>query len=493
MGALNPPAPTHSASIARRETLLSALAFLALGVLLRLQFAGNPIQHIDEQFYLLVADRMREGALPYVDIWDRKPIGLFLVYRLALFLPLDPVLAVQALGLASAVATALVIERLALRIAPQPGGRLAGVAYIAMMPVFGNGYAQAPVFYNLPVALAVLLAVDAAPRDRDPALPARALGVMALLGIAIQLKYTVVFEGAGLGLLLLWRAWQDRMAPPRLATLALACIAMALLPTALVWAWYVQIGHGAEFVFANFVSIFAKTKGANKDLLRVLHVTLILSPLLVGVLLGPPSRKDPDAHWMLRWWGLCAFIGFVAFGRWYDHYLGPLLSPLAVLAAPLLAEASWFRRLVLAIAFITNVVVFVDHQLDDGTSEEARRAAAAISAELPTDRTAGCLYQYQGHSALYRLTGACLATRFIFPDHLATYPEAKAIGVDPTAEVRRIMASRPAVVLLDNAEHPYMPNLETRAILNTALRRAYESRGELVIGKQHLGFWVLKR
>jgi hypothetical protein len=36
---------------------------------------GNPDVDFDEPFYLLVGDRMLHGAIPYVDIWDRKPIA----------------------------------------------------------------------------------------------------------------------------------------------------------------------------------------------------------------------------------------------------------------------------------------------------------------------------------------------------------------------------------------------------------------------------------
>ena len=44
---------------------------------------GYPLIHIDEQFYLLVGDGMLSGSLPYVDVWDRSPIGLFVIYALA--------------------------------------------------------------------------------------------------------------------------------------------------------------------------------------------------------------------------------------------------------------------------------------------------------------------------------------------------------------------------------------------------------------------------
>ena len=57
-----------------------ALALTALTFAVRAPTFGNPFLGFDEQFYLLVGDRMLHGALPYVDIFDRKPIGLFLLY-----------------------------------------------------------------------------------------------------------------------------------------------------------------------------------------------------------------------------------------------------------------------------------------------------------------------------------------------------------------------------------------------------------------------------
>jgi len=52
--------------------LLFALAFWSS------QF-GNPDVDFDEPFYLLVGERLLHGDIAYVDIWDRKPIGLFLI------------------------------------------------------------------------------------------------------------------------------------------------------------------------------------------------------------------------------------------------------------------------------------------------------------------------------------------------------------------------------------------------------------------------------
>jgi hypothetical protein len=74
------PAP-HS--LRAGETLKAALVLGLLVLATRAWIFGNPVVHIDDQFYMLVGERMRLGDLPFVDVWDRKPIGLFLIYALS--------------------------------------------------------------------------------------------------------------------------------------------------------------------------------------------------------------------------------------------------------------------------------------------------------------------------------------------------------------------------------------------------------------------------
>ena len=57
-----------------RSLLLSAGILLLGAMFTRVACIGDPALHMDEEFYLLVADRIWQGALPYVDIWDLKPI-----------------------------------------------------------------------------------------------------------------------------------------------------------------------------------------------------------------------------------------------------------------------------------------------------------------------------------------------------------------------------------------------------------------------------------
>jgi len=131
-------------AITSSRTALAALGFLLLAMAMRLPILGYPVIHIDEQFYLLVGDRMLQGQLPFVDIWDRKPVGLFVVFAAIRLLGGDGIVQYQLVGLACTALTSLLIYRAAREIASPMGAFWAGVAYqLALAAVFCFG-GQAP-------------------------------------------------------------------------------------------------------------------------------------------------------------------------------------------------------------------------------------------------------------------------------------------------------------------------------------------------------------
>jgi hypothetical protein len=135
--------------------LMMGFAYLAVGLLIRGATLGFPVIHIDEQFYLLVGDRMLHGAVPFVDIWDRKPIGLFLLYAAIRLLGGDGIVQYQLVALACVAGTSLVIWRTA-RKSPRRWGFLGRRCLSAVLSAFFCFGGQAPVYYNLPMALAGL-------------------------------------------------------------------------------------------------------------------------------------------------------------------------------------------------------------------------------------------------------------------------------------------------------------------------------------------------
>ena len=95
-------------------SLAGFVALLLLAVILsRASAFGNPVYSPDDQLYLQFGQAIDYGQMPYVDIWDRKPIGLFLIYAAIGLLPGDPVLTYQLVAAAFVFGTALLIYAIA--------------------------------------------------------------------------------------------------------------------------------------------------------------------------------------------------------------------------------------------------------------------------------------------------------------------------------------------------------------------------------------------
>lgn len=67
----------------------------------------------NEELNGLSADLTWHGALPHVDVWDRKPIGLFLTYAALHPLSGGGLIGIQLVGTLSTVGTVFVIWNIA--------------------------------------------------------------------------------------------------------------------------------------------------------------------------------------------------------------------------------------------------------------------------------------------------------------------------------------------------------------------------------------------
>lgn len=436
---------------------------LAVAIAARVRAFGNPIIQVDEEFYLLVARAMWRGAMPYVDIWDRKPIGLFLVYLPAApFAPQTGVYVYQAMAFAAVVATAALVVTIARRAGWVRGALVAGVLYILLLDLVDGQGGQSPVFYNLLMAGAVALVAQAAESGRRRA----GILAMALVGCALQVKYSVLFEGVWIGL---WLMWDEHRATRSIGRTighgALLCLA-ALVPTLLAAGFYAAIGQGHAFVYANFLSIFQRHPDPVAVRLDNAVVALeLLGPLVVLALAGIGAVRGGDARLrlFLRGWLAVAIIGFVVFGGWYNHYTLPVMLPAALCTAAFFGDrwiGRWLAIPLVLLVFVAGQMILSSSVAHRGTRAEFEKIVAAIGPGP------GSLYINVGDPAFFTFTGRHALSRYLFPSHLQIARETGAIGVDQGAEIARIFAQRPDVVLLQG---PDIGEIPARAAQERAL------------------------
>ena len=422
------------------------LLLAAVALITRLGELRSWIANGDEQFYLFVGKAMLHGQLPYVDVWDRKPIGLFLIYEAIAALGGNSVLLYHLFAAATALGTACVIVRIGEQFVSRTGALRAGIAYLFLLPTMGGGGGQSPVFYNLLVAGAALLACQVFVSASRPVWP-RAIAAMVLCGAAIQIKPTSLFEGAFIGLLFLAAEWKERRTAPRVAFLASMMILVALLPTVAAFAAYACLGHFHEIWTATVVSIFTKAPlGWSERCNHIPQLALFFGIPLAGALFSLirqyGARGLDQRAIFLGGWLIAALLGYLSVPNFFDHYALPLMVPVSVLLAVPLDDR---RGMLWLAAAVTGPVLFISNspsQLIRG-DPEFDRAARLVQSQLH----GGCLYVYFGPTALYTATNSCHLSAFVFPDHLESAVEAKALPISPETEVKRIFAQRPTVVV----------------------------------------------
>ncbi|MCP3734173.1 hypothetical protein M9979_04685 [Sphingomonas sp. RP10(2022)] len=443
---------------------------------------GNPVVHVDEEFYFVTGSALWRGMLPFVDVWDRKPVGLFLLYALPAGLGFPAgIWAYQALALASAVATAWLVARLATRAGFAAGATAAGIGYILWLGLLGGQGGQSPVFYNLLTIGAALLVLRGG----------RAAGIaaMALVGVALQIKYSVVFEGVFFGLWLLADAWPRTRRPLAVLTYGVMLIVVALLPTALAAAAYAAIGQGQAFVYANFLSIFHRNPDPLGELAGNLgQIVLVISPLVaLAVLALHRAEATRERRFLALWLGV-AIAGVLVFRPWFDHYSLPVLLPACAAAAGMLGRGDWQRwrtPALLLTAALAGQIVLVALRGERGDARQFAALAQAVG------RGPGCLYVYSGSTMLYVASGRCTSSRYIVPSHLGRTREAGATGVDQDGEIRRILAGQPAVVVMRPPYGGERP--QARALAMATMATGYRLAAALPMGNETISVYKRAR
>lgn len=467
-----------------------AAVILGFALLIRLGDFGNPIAGLDEQFYLLVGDRMWAGAWPYLDIWDRKPAGLFVLYALIAALPGNGVVAYQLAATLALAGTGAVAAGITRQVLPWPAACAVGLAVALYGILFGVGFGEAPIFYDLLTVIAGALVLGRVERP-GTGFDRRSLAAMLLCGFALTLKTSAVFEACAFGLLLVHADWQEH-GWGTVARRGAAYLAAGLAPTVIIALVYAAKGEFNAFWFANFQSVFLRSGGADVDSAgRAVALLLLLAPLLIPTLAELRHIPGPRRR-VLAAWLVAGLLSFVAIGRCFEHYAIPLVTPLALTAA-----YGWRRRWV-AWAMVGGAVLVGGMHARAGMAKTARDVAdfAAVERAIPASVREQCLFVYEGPVLLYQRTGACLPGRYVFPGHFTEEVERYALE-RPSADILRdTLARRPAAIVMSTDSRGTAPLTANDRQLRATLVRDYRpvaKRGLRLYGTTRVTLLVWRR
>lgn len=414
--------------------------FVAVAVAIKAATFGNPDRTTDEAFYFLVGQRMHEGALPYVDIWDRKPLGLFLLYYVMVGIS-NSVVFYQVIACVFAGATAWVICQIAKCWISPGAGFMAGTIYLlAIWPIEG-ATGQSPDFYNLLIAAAAYCVV----REMDHLVAGELRWpiwlAMGLCSLAVTIKQTSVFESIYFGLVVLALLHQAHVPSRRLIVTLVAFAAIGIFPTCLIAAYYWQAGHWMEFWHAMVTSNLDK-QVLPKGYDRLFRIVLGLSPVLVMAANALSDVKvEKRTRLFLIGWIAFAVIGFFSVPNNYSHYALPVAVSLS-LAAGLCRR--YTAVLFVALALFTSLRMLspssANHQDNRLIMEDA---ASVINMH---ERGRG-VFILNGPIGLYSMTNSKFLSPLVFPNHFNEEIERNTSYLNTIDELHRVLAGRPDVIV----------------------------------------------
>lgn len=449
------------------------LALAVLAFVLRMpQFTGL-LPGDDEQFYLLVANRMAQGAMPYIDIWDRKPFGLFAIMAITQAIGSDGIFAAALLSTLFAIATAVMIYKIARYHAGPIASLAAGSSYLLFMTVLAGEGWQAAIFYNLFLVTAAWLVMPTAAALIDRRDLLRAAGAMFIAGLSIQVKTNSAIEGAAIGLWLVVRMYGTQPLP-MIARKAALFAAIALVPTLLVAAGFAHLGYFQQWSFANFYSQMLKQElFAPAAMLRLCWFVMAALPLITCAGYGLWRQPRGDHRLLLMFWAIAAAIDSVAIGNFCLAYLQPFAAIAAILSAHLFGDP---RHGKIAFALFALTPLARGVILDPSSARENSAFVRDVTAQIPADVQTKCMLAYDAPAIYYYLTRACLVTPFIFVDQLRSSQEARALPEDATTALLKALARRPKIILTVWDPSWKQRNIRNDQIMRDTLRRDYSRK-----------------
>lgn len=453
--------------------IIQFIACVLIAFLLRFPTFGNTNIHTDEDFYLLVGQMMHHGAIPYVDVWDRKPFGLFLIYFLFASCGISPVF-YQISAWLSVSVTAFLVIRIAERISGSSGALFAGALYIGACTAFGGIGGQAEVFCNVFIATGFWLIIRNLARLSSGTISREVHCAMLFLGASICVKQTAIFPSAFIGLMILYllhRSGSTKLAIARVATLF---ILAGIAPSSIIAGAYWFNGHWPEFFHAMVTSNLTKGHEPPAETrVRQLIMAARLLPLttlsLISLILLYRQKFLGQLEAIVTMgWLASASLGLLAIPNYFIHYALPLALPLAILSAPLL-NRGWLG-LIIAFPSIT-ILGLSNFPFDLSRVQRSNENMIILANAMRNHAPRGTALIFDGPVYLYAMSGLKPLSPLVLPNHLSEETERNVSQFNTTVELNRILANKPGTVVISAYPSSENPNAETWRLVSTYISR----------------------
>ncbi|MGK7921703.1 MAG: ArnT family glycosyltransferase [Trichodesmium sp.] len=364
------------------QKLIIFLGFFLLSFFLRFWTLFVSVLDKDESIYILGADSLLNGNLPYTEIWDNKPPGIFILFSLTMLIFGNSIVSIRILSIVATSLTSYFLYRIGRTTDEKYGekiGLLAGSLY-AIFSLHNDGAAANGEILFAPFVTGAFMLLF---QDRKLS-NLRVFLIGLILGIGMQIKYLVIMDVLGLVLVgsLYWQ--QKRSYDRNLATDAriiksnkitennrdvrirnftfslfnfYIILSLGLiLPVIIIGCIYQFSGYFDEYIYATLTAnskYVAMVNFSWSDLLSrlrkqilgnlLLWLCLFWSPIYLFVFARGKLKQERNFFYLFLWFS-CAFLAVLLSKRFYNHYFLQLLPPLCLMSGYLIIKSAYLPK-----------------------------------------------------------------------------------------------------------------------------------------------------
>ena len=497
----DPRVPLAKSRCVRQTTLAWATVFAVVLLATRLWYLGN--EGDDESTFVIMGSHVLDGYLPYLELFENKPPGIFFALAGVMSIFGENLSTVRFFGTLCLLVSAIAGYTVAIR---QTTPMVAGIAMTVFCALTSVGSLQQTLTEHLALA-AMMPALWLLVARRQRLWGAFVVGV--LVSVATLTRMNIAYAALALGVFYLWRFVRPRPDVPRLAIVAYSV--GGSVPLALLFVIYWLAG-GLDVLVLSIFRVplsYAYTQTGVVDVLfrHVYHVFWfvrdtpnIAAPAMLFVGIGLAAHivargRDAcvgDNGLILLVFGAVS-LSIVNGGATYGHYLLQNF-PLAILLAASGYEELRRRRVGAGILLVLSILIvgatlaqFAADSLGYLQKSRERTSLQKAADFIEEDRCCGELvYAPQGH-IIYWYLQQRPPSALVHPTNIArdsvmeTLVAHRYVAQD---EWRRILERNIGYIVVDDLSKLTYLSPEQRQYFESVLRnrfRAWRDIGEWTI------------
>lgn len=462
--------------------------FFILACLFRLPAFFLSVIDPDDSVYLLMARSLLDGSPPYIEVWDHKPPGIYLLFLISQVVLGKSIFAIRMLACVAVACTSYVLYRLG-KILVKDGtklGLIAGILYITFSSRGGALTSNTEIFYIpfVTVSFYLLFSWDlflSEFRERPNYL--RLLTIGLLMGLALQIKQVVIFDLLALTIILTVIIYtRTKPNTKHLAQTLMKAYAFfsigVLSPLLLILTYFAVTGYIDIYIHSNFLANIAYGQVEYPSFPHLMSILLkrfdrylllwfcLFAMPIYFLFTKDTDHKEKKKMLFVAAWLSAGFLSLIYTKRLWNYYFLQLLPSLSLISSYMITRLFLSDKVKSRISTALILFIILGQSIVQIQPEFLRTATicyyryiqgidhwgdtpAKVSSYLRQHIDEGdYIYVVDHEPIIYYLSHAKTPTKFVLPWWIVAAKNSSSfLGVDPIQELRSILSKHPLYII----------------------------------------------